>query len=145
MAKHACVSMKNRCVALALALPVWAFAAPAVYGPVTVSDNHSAVAAVVAVKGTTGQGAAGVDGLPLDKLPCQGKVCNAIKKGQDLSKDSLIDLRNVTTPDATLNVNSVKLRGSLTVGKLNVLNNDADLLLSIGGQVNVNGISIGGQ
>jgi hypothetical protein len=138
--------MKSWYPTLALIFPLWAVAAPAVYGPVTVSGNKAAVAVTVSVQNnTSGQFFSGTqEGAPLLKdLPCQGKVCSAVKALPGPPKGSLIDLRHANTPESALNVNSVKLRGSPNVGGLNVINNDADLILTIGGQANVNSISVG--
>ncbi|MDO9236415.1 MAG: hypothetical protein Q7U28_10350 [Aquabacterium sp.] len=109
--------MKNLIIAALLVSPVLAMAAPAVASSVTVQDNKATLTAAAAVKGS-------------------GNVSlGSLLPGASLGG-------NIETPGASINANSIKVRGGPVTGDMIMKGNHSGISAAIGGTGNVNSVDI---
>lgn len=109
--------MKNFIFAALMASPLLASAAPAVTKSVVVEGNKATLTAAAALKGAA-------DVALGDLLP------GAALKG------------NIETPGASINANSIKVRGGSVEGDMVMRNNQSGISAAIGGSGNVNSVDI---
>ena len=106
--------MKKAILSILLVAPALSFAAPAVSSDIVVQENKALLTVAAALKGSANLGLGG--------LALSG---------------------NVEAPNAaSINANSIKVRGGSVDGKMIMLKNDAGISAALGASGNVNSVDI---